>query len=118
MAHAIHPSYADLHDGEHAPRLNRGLVIKTNANQSYATSGPSAAFFAELCRRVGYEPQAFVSRSDLRCGSTVGPIISAELGVRAVDVGAPMLSMHSCRELAGSLDVHLAIRTYEELYRS
>ena len=118
MAHAIHPSYPDLHDAEHTPRLNRGLVVKTNANQSYATSGPSAAFFAELCRRVGYEPQQFVSRSDVRGGTTVGPIISAELGVRAVDVGAPMLSMHSVRELAGVLDVHLAIRTYEELYRS
>jgi aspartyl aminopeptidase len=118
MAHAIHPNHADLHDAEHAPRINCGLVIKSNANQSYATSGLSAAFFTELCRRAGYQPQQFVSRSDLRCGSTIGPIISGELGVRAVDVGAPLLSMHSCREMAGTLDVHLAIRTFQELFRS
>jgi aspartyl aminopeptidase len=116
MAHALHPNYADLHDGEHAPLLNRGLVLKSNANQSYATSGIGAAFFAALCARVGYEPQHFVTRSDLRGGSTIGPVIAADLGVRAVDVGAPMLSMHSCREMAGTLDVHLAVRTFEELF--
>lgn len=118
MAHAVHPHHAELHDSEHAPALNRGLVVKSNANQSYATSGLSAAYFTELCHRVGYEPQHFVSRSDLRCGTTIGPIVSGELGIRAVDVGAPMLSMHSCREMAGTLDVHLAIRTYQELFRS
>jgi aspartyl aminopeptidase len=117
MAHAVHPNYADLHDEDHQPRINRGLVIKTNANQSYATTGPSAAFFAELCHQVGYEPQSFVSRTDLRCGSSIGPIASTELGVRTVDVGAPMLSMHSAREMTGTLDVHLAIGTFEKLFR-
>jgi aspartyl aminopeptidase len=113
MAHAIHPNYADLHEPSHAPELNRGLVIKSNSNQSYATDGQSAARFTELCHRVGYEPQRFVTRSDLPCGSTIGPITSAELGVATVDVGAPMLSMHSCREMAGTLDVHLAIETFK-----
>ena len=117
MAHAVHPSYADKHDAQHAPRLNRGLVIKHNANQSYATSGATAAEFAALCREIGFAPQEFVVRSDLPCGSTIGPIASANLGIRAVDVGAPMLSMHSCREVAGTLDVHLALATYQQLFR-
>jgi aspartyl aminopeptidase len=112
MAHAVHPNYADQHEAQHQPQLNRGLVIKSNANQSYATNGETAAAFTLLCEQVGYEPQRFVVRSDLPCGSTIGPITAAELGIRTVDVGAPMLSMHSCREMAGALDVHLAIETY------
>jgi len=112
MSHAIHPNYADQHEPRHAPQLNRGLVIKSNSNQSYATDGASAAAFESLCDGVGYAPQRFVVRSDLPCGSTIGPITAAELGIATVDVGAPMLSMHSCREMAGTLDVHLAVETY------
>ncbi len=112
MAHALHPNYADQHEAQHQPQLNRGLVIKSNSNQSYATNGETAAAFTLLCEAAGYEPQRFVVRSDLPCGSTIGPITSAELGIRTVDVGAPMLSMHSCREMAGTLDVHLAIETF------
>ncbi len=118
MAHAIHPNYADLHEPHHAPALNRGLVIKSNANQSYATDGATSAYFEAVCRDVGYTPQRFVVRSDLPCGSTIGPITAAALGLRTVDVGAPMLSMHSCREMAGSLDVHLAIETYARVLGS
>jgi aspartyl aminopeptidase len=113
MAHAVHPNYADLHEPQHAPQLNRGLVIKSNANQSYATSGASAAAFELLCSKVGFAPQRFVVRTDLPCGGTIGPITAAELGVPTVDVGAPMLSMHSCREMAGTLDVHLAIEAFK-----
>jgi len=117
MAHAIHPNYADQHEPQHAPMLNRGLTIKSNSNQSYATDGSSAAYFEGLCREAGYSPQKFVTRSDLPCGSTIGPITAAALGVPTVDVGAPMLSMHSCREMAGSHDVHLAIETYKKAFR-
>ncbi len=117
LAHAQHPNYADKHDGKHAPKLNRGLVIKSNANQSYATSGASGALFEGLCNEVGYEAQRFASRADMPCGSTIGPITAAELGIKTVDVGAAMLSMHSCREVAGTLDVHLAIQTYQQLFR-
>ena len=113
MAHAIHPNYPDQHDKEHAPRLNRGLVIKSNSNQSYATDAFTAARFESLCREVGYRAQRFVVRSDLPCGSTIGPITAAALGLRTVDVGGPMLSMHSCREMCGTLDVHLSIETYK-----
>ena len=117
MAHAIHPNYADKHDDEHAPKLNKGLVIKTNNNQRYATSGYSAAAFEAMCADAGYAAQHFVTRSDMPCGSTIGPITAAELGIRTVDVGAPMLSMHSCREMAGTLDVHHAVQTYQRLFR-
>jgi len=117
MAHAVHPNYADRHDPQHGPRLNRGVVIKHNANQSYATSGSTAADVRALCREVGYQAQEFVVRTDLPCGSTIGPIVSAGLGIRAVDVGAPMLSMHSCREACGTLDVHLAVETYRRVFR-
>jgi aspartyl aminopeptidase len=116
MAHAVHPNYGDQHEPQHTPFLNRGLVIKSNSNQSYATDGASAAAFEALCRRVGYSPQRFVTRTDLPCGSTIGPITAAKLGIATVDVGAPMLSMHSCREMAGTLDVHLAIATYTQSF--
>ncbi len=112
MAHAVHPNYADQHEPQHLPQMNRGLVIKSNSNQSYATNGETAARFRLFCEAAGYEPQRFVVRSDLPCGSTIGPITAAELGVQTVDVGAPMLSMHSCREMCGTLDVHLAIETF------
>lgn len=105
MAHAVHPNYADRHEPGHRPRVGAGPVIKTNHNQSYATDAESAGFFSGLCAQVGVVPQQFVSRSDLGCGSTIGPISAARIGVRTVDVGNPMLSMHSCREMAGAHDV-------------
>jgi aspartyl aminopeptidase len=104
-AHAVHPNFADRHDAGHAPRLGGGPVIKTNASQAYASDAASAGAFAILCRRRGVDPQHFVSRSDLRCGSTVGPITAARVGIATVDVGSPLLSMHSCREMAGAADV-------------
>jgi aspartyl aminopeptidase len=117
MAHGIHPNYPDQHEPQHAPMINRGLVIKSNAGQSYATDGASAAAFEIACHEAGFTPQRFVVRSDLPCGSTIGPITAAELGVPTVDVGAPMLSMHSCREMCGTLDVHLAALAYQAALR-
>ncbi len=105
MAHAVHPNYADRHEPAHRPKIGLGPVIKTNHNQAYATDAESAGFFSALCARVGVTPQEFVTRSDLGCGSTIGPISAANVGIRTVDVGNPMLSMHSCREMAGTADV-------------
>ena len=105
MAHAVHPNYADKHEPGHRPVIGRGPVLKLNANQSYASDARTSGFFAALCRRVGIEPQHFVSRSDIGCGSTIGPITAARVGIPTVDVGNPMLSMHSCREMAGTADV-------------
>jgi aspartyl aminopeptidase len=105
MAHAVHPNYSDRHEPGHRPVVGRGPVIKVNAGQAYASDAATAGLFASLCERVGVEPQHFVTRSDLVCGSTIGPISAARVGLRTVDVGNPMLSMHSCREMAGTADV-------------
>jgi aspartyl aminopeptidase len=82
-----------------------GPVIKRNANLSYASDAVGVGQVTALCARLGITPQSFVTRSDLACGSTIGPISAARVGIRAVDIGSPMLSMHSCREMAGSADV-------------
>ncbi len=116
MAHAVHPNYPDKHDKQHRPVLGKGPVLKINVNQRYATDGPTAARFRAACARVGVEPQHFVARNDMGCGSTIGPIAAAGLGLRTVDVGGPMLSMHSCREMAASADVPVMIRVLTALF--
>ncbi len=117
MAHAVHPNYVDRHDNGHRPLVGRGPVIKHNANLSYATDAVTAGRFANLCRRRGIEPQHFVVRSDLPCGSTIGPIVAARVGVPTVDVGNPMLSMHSCREAAGVADVEPMVTVLTDFLR-
>ena len=104
MAHGVHPNFADKHDPQHLPRLNGGPVIKFNVQQRYATNAETAAIFAALCEDEGVPFQKFVSRGDIACGSTIGPISAARLGVRTVDVGNAMLAMHSIRETAGAAD--------------
>ena len=103
-AHAVHPNYPNKHDNEHGPRLNGGPVIKVNVKQRYATTSLTASLFRQLCADVDVPVQSFVSRSDAACGSTVGPITAARLGVPTLDVGIPQLAMHSCREVTGSED--------------
>jgi aspartyl aminopeptidase len=114
MAHALHPNYAEKHDEQHAPLLAKGPVIKVNVSQRYATDGLSQAVFAEACQSVGVSHQRFVSRNDQPCGSTIGPITAARIGIRTVDVGNPMLSMHSARELCAAADVGPMIRVLTE----
>jgi len=106
-AHGVHPNYADKSDPSHSIQLNHGPVIKINANQRYATNSFSNASFQMLAKEVGVKTQEFVMRSDMACGSTIGPLIASQLGVRTVDVGAPSLAMHSIRELTGSQDPYL-----------
>jgi len=106
-AHAIHPNYADKHDAEHGPKLNKGPVIKTNANQRYATNSETSAYFRQMCEQVTVPVQDFVVRSDMGCGSTIGPITASTLGVRTLDIGVPTFAMHSIRELAGSQDAYM-----------
>ena len=103
-AHAVHPNYPSTHDSLHSPRLNGGPVIKVNFKQRYATTSLTASLFRQLCADVDVPVQSFVSRSDTACGSTIGPITAARLGVATLDVGIPQLAMHSCREVTGSLD--------------
>jgi aspartyl aminopeptidase len=104
MAHATHPNYPDRHDPDHLIAVNGGPVIKANVNQRYATDAPGAALFADACARAGVPVQRYSHRNDIACGSTIGPITAARLGITTVDVGAPQLAMHSARELMGAAD--------------
>ena len=117
MAHAVHPNYSDMHDGQHMPIINGGPVIKSNAGQCYATEGVSSAWFESLCKKAKVPVQKFVVRSDLGCGSTIGPITAANLGIRTIDVGNPMLSMHSIREMSGTKDHEFLIRVFKEYFK-
>lgn len=116
MAHAVHPNYPEMHDPNHMPVINNGPVIKTNAGQRYATDSISSAYFETLCERASVKAQKFAMRSDLACGSTIGPVTAANLGIRTVDVGNPMLSMHSAREMAGTQDHGDIIKVFKEFY--
>ena len=104
MAHAVHPNYADRHEPRHKPQLGHGPVLKSNHNQRYATTAATAAAMRLLARQADVPLQDFVARTDLGCGSTIGPIVAARLGIPSVDVGSPMWAMHSIRESAGVLD--------------
>ena len=110
-AHGIHPNFADKHDSRHGPLINRGPVIKVNSNQSYATNSESAAIFKIAAEKAEIPIQHFVTRTDLGCGSTIGPLTATALGVRTIDVGVPTFAMHSARELAGKSDAY-------DLYRA
>jgi aspartyl aminopeptidase len=103
-AHAVHPNYAERHEPGHVPLVNHGPAIKLNANQRYATDAATAALFRSCCEKAGVPVQTFVSRNNIPCGSTIGPLTATRLGIATVDVGVPQLSMHSARELCGADD--------------
>ncbi|HEV3227731.1 MAG TPA: M18 family aminopeptidase [Acidimicrobiales bacterium] len=105
MAHATHPNYSERHEPNHWIALNGGPVVKTNVSQRYATDARSAPDFIAACDDAGVPVQHYVHRNDMVCGSTIGPITAARLGIATLDVGAPQLAMHSARELMGSADV-------------
>lgn len=105
-AHAVHPNYAERHDPQHRPMVNRGPAIKENVNQRYATTSLTSAAFQRACQAADVPWQTFSSRNTIPCGSTIGPLTSTRLGIDTVDVGVPQLSMHSAREVCGSLDPH------------
>jgi len=117
MAHALHPNWPEMHEENHRPAMQKGLVIKTNQNQRYATSGFSGFVMEELARRNGVPTQKFCVRNDVACGSTIGPILATSCGIRTVDVGVPQLSMHSIREQCGIYDVNLAHVLLTAFYR-
>lgn len=112
MAHALHPNYASRHERNHRPMMGKGLVVKTNQNQRYATNGVSGLIVREAGRRAGMEIQEFVVPNDRPCGSTIGPILAGETGLRTVDVGMPQLSMHSVREMCGVEDFGMAVKVF------
>jgi len=117
-AHGVHPNYADKHDGNHGPILNNGPVIKTNANQRYASNSETSAIFKQLCELADVPVQTFVVRSDMACGSTIGPITASEIGVKTVDVGVPTFAMHSIRELAGRWDAYYLYRVLKQNFQN
>ncbi len=114
-AHAVHHNYPDRHDHEHAPIVNQGPALKLNSNQRYATSSTSAAMFIKACETAKVSHQMFVSKNNMPCGTTIGPITATRLGIDTVDVGIPQLSMHSAREVCGVGDLvamQKALRAY------
>lgn len=115
-AHGVHPNFVDLHDANHGPMLNAGPVIKVNANQRYASNSRSIAYFKSLCLAENVPVQSFVVRSDMGCGSTIGPITAASIGVDTIDIGVPTFAMHSIRELAGSDDAHHLYRVVKRYF--
>jgi len=130
MAHSVHPNYPAKYESSHRPEMNKGTVIKINANARYATNSPGIVLLQEVARRAkpastpicaaspsaGVPLQLFVVRNDSSCGSTIGPMLSAALGARTLDLGNPQLSMHSIRETGGAWDVEHAINLFESFF--
>jgi aspartyl aminopeptidase len=126
MAHSVNPNYTQKYEQDHRPEMNKGTVIKVNANQRYATNSPGIVLLQEVARRAkpsedsttsaGVPLQLFVVRNDSSCGSTIGPMLSAALGTRTIDVGNAQLSMHSIRETGGVYDVEHAVCSFISSY--
>lgn len=128
MAHSVHPNYGAKYEQEHRPEMNKGTVIKINAGARYATNSPGIALLQESARRAkksssstssasaGVPLQLFVVRNDSSCGSTIGPLLSASLGARTLDLGNPQLSMHSIREVCGAHDVEIAVNLFDSFF--
>ena len=117
LAHAVHPNAGEKHDPQNRPLINKGPVIKISARQSYTTDSNSSAVYAEICKNVNVPVQWFVNRSDEKGGSTIGPISSSHIEIRSVDMGTPILAMHSIRELGGVLDHTYVTDSFTEFYR-
>lgn len=119
QAHAIHPNYSSKHEKGHAPRMNEGMVIKRNSNQRYATTGITGLIIREIAKKANLDKpvQEFMVRNDCACGSTIGPIISANTGIRAIDMGCPQLSMHSIRETMGVADLTHGLALFQGFFR-
>ncbi|MCJ1427208.1 hypothetical protein MMC29_005111 [Sticta canariensis] len=116
MAHSVNPNFSDKYEPDHKPAMNQGTVIKVNANARYATNSPGIVLLREVACRRKVPLQLFVVRNDSSCGSTIGPMLSAALGTRTLDLGNPQLSMHSIRETAGAYDVEYAINLFESFF--
>lgn len=116
-AHGVHPNYVDKQDPTNHPVLGDGPVIKINANCKYMTDAATAAVFAEVCRGAGVPVQYFVNHSDVAGGSTLGNILTSQIPLRGVDMGAAMWAMHSARETASTADVDYIIRAFSAFFK-
>ncbi|KAH9492411.1 hypothetical protein Btru_051043 [Bulinus truncatus] len=117
QAHGCHPNYSEKHESNHQPEFHKGIVIKFNSNQRYATTGITATILRQVAKKVDVPLQDFVVRNDSLCGSTIGPIMSARLGMQTIDVGAPQFAMHSIRETGSTTDLSYAIKLFEGFFR-
>lgn len=118
QAHAIHPNYSSKHESQHSPKMNHGVVIKSNQNQRYTTNSVTSLILREISRCENLTPlQEFVVRNDCPCGSTIGPTLSALTGIRTIDVGMPQLSMHSCREVMGVQDLTHGYELFKAFFK-
>ena len=115
-AHALHPAHAERYDTAHTCLLNKGPVLKLNAAMRYASDAVSTALFRQLCHEASVPMQVFVMKSDMPCGSTIGPAISSGTGIKTVDVGAPTMAMHAIRELTGNTDPHLLFKVLKQWF--
>jgi len=118
QAHAVHPNYGDKHEECHRPAFEKGVVIKFNANQRYATTAITATILRQIAEKAGVPMQDFVVRNDSPCGSTIGPIMSARLGMATIDIGAPQLSMHSIREMGATASILHCINLYDSFFKN
>ena len=116
QAHAVHPNYASLHEELHKPKLHGGVVVKINANQRYATTAITASIIRIIAEKCGVELQDVVVKNDSACGSTIGPILSSKLGIRTLDMGGPMLSMHSIREQCCTTSVEQSVTLFHAFF--
>jgi aspartyl aminopeptidase len=117
MAHSVNPNYVGSYEANHRPKMNQGTVLKVNANARYTTNSPGIVLVQEVARRANAKLQLFVVRNGSPCGSTIGPMLSASLGTRTLDLGNPQLSMHSIRETGGVYDVGNAVQLFEGFFR-
>ncbi|KAL7078243.1 hypothetical protein ACQ4LE_002248 [Meloidogyne hapla] len=116
QAHACHPNYANKHEDCHKPTFHKGIVVKINSNQRYATTAVTHSVFKIIAESAGVPIQKVVARSDHPCGSTVGPILAAKLGIQTIDVGCPQLAMHSIRELGDTSSIHYATLLFSQFF--
>jgi len=114
QAHAVHPNFASKHDNNYAPELNKGPVVKFSANYRYATNSETSAYFMSICKMLNIPYQKMINRSDIPSGSTIGPVSSATSSIRTVDIGNPMLAMHSTKETMGTLDQYYVTEVFKE----
>jgi len=116
-AHGVHPNFSDKHDNNHGPLINGGPVIKVNANQRYATNSETSSIYQHISESLNLPYQSFVVRSDMACGSTIGPITAGNIGVRTLDIGVPQFAMHSIREMIGSKDAYTLYKVLSQYFK-
>ncbi|CDO95060.1 unnamed protein product [Kluyveromyces dobzhanskii CBS 2104] len=116
VAHAVHPNYSSKHESQHKPQFGAGPVVKINANQRYMTNSPGLVLISKLADEAQVPLQLFVGANNVPCGSTIGPILASKTGIRTLDLGNPILSMHSIRETGSAKDIELQVKLFRKFF--